>query len=149
MVVFQQAEAYTKDRKPKVCVRVSACVHGCAAVSADESASCGGRPTIDARCPGSGRAKSPASARSGATTITISSPALDRRLNLLHFPHSSLQMIDALMPTKRRLVGATPAARAHAAASAASAFAHKPRSDSRSSLMAKPGAQLKLLKELG
>ncbi len=79
---------------------------------------------------------------------------------LLHWPTANcsrgtswtptpLQMIDALMPAKRRLVGATPAARAHAAASAASAFAHKPRSDSRSSLMAKPGGQLKLLKELG
>ncbi|KAG2447719.1 hypothetical protein HYH02_007179 [Chlamydomonas schloesseri] len=62
------------------------------------------------------------------------------------------KMIDKLAPAKRTRTLAPahgPGARGSSAGGAHSAFLHKPRADSRSSVMGKPGAQAKLLKELG
>ncbi|KAG2430244.1 hypothetical protein HXX76_010342 [Chlamydomonas incerta] len=62
------------------------------------------------------------------------------------------KMIDKLVPAKRTRAPApvhSSGARGAGAGGSASAFLHKPRADSRSSIMSKPGAQAKLLKELG
>ncbi|GIL53575.1 hypothetical protein Vafri_9187 [Volvox africanus] len=58
------------------------------------------------------------------------------------------KMIDKLVPSKRARSSSSGPSRAQPA-SVMSAYMHKPRADSRSSLMSKPGAQLKLLSELG
>ncbi|GLC46620.1 hypothetical protein PLESTB_001223800 [Pleodorina starrii] len=59
------------------------------------------------------------------------------------------KMIDKLAPAKRARCSTGGSRGAHQSASLSSAYLHKPRADSRSSLMSKPGAQLKLLSELG
>ncbi|EFJ52961.1 hypothetical protein VOLCADRAFT_86485 [Volvox carteri f. nagariensis] len=56
------------------------------------------------------------------------------------------KMIDKLVPTKRRCSGSSSRGQT---SSLTSAYLHKPRADSRSSVMGKPGGQLKLLSELG
>ncbi|KXZ44861.1 hypothetical protein GPECTOR_61g814 [Gonium pectorale] len=58
------------------------------------------------------------------------------------------KMIDKLAPSKRGR-GSGTSGFASSGAGAGSAYLHKPRPDSRSSLLSKPGAQLKLLKDLG
>ncbi|GFR51003.1 hypothetical protein Agub_g13329, partial [Astrephomene gubernaculifera] len=59
------------------------------------------------------------------------------------------KMIDKLAPTKRHRTGASASSSAAGRLPGQSAYLHKPRPDSRSSIMGKPGAQLKLLKDLG
>ncbi|GLI67111.1 hypothetical protein VaNZ11_011319 [Volvox africanus] len=57
------------------------------------------------------------------------------------------KMIDKLAPSKRARSSSGPSR--VQPSSVMSAYMHKPRADSRSSMMSKPGAQLKLLSELG